>query len=136
NVRSLDPLPPSIEDAPAAVPLEAFDTARSYFITSVSSGKVMDARDGLREDWVPIIQTTKQDGPLQQWRFVPLSGVDKGFYQIRSVRSDKCLDVKLGEKGDGVPIIQYFCGDGDGQKWGLFGVGESAFQLVAKHSGK
>jgi hypothetical protein len=134
-VRQIDPSPPSSRNVPS-IPMWPIDTARSYFITSVYSGKVMDARDSSQDDWVPIVQTTKHEGSSQQWRFEPLNGSDGGYYHIRSVRSDKCLDVKLGDTADGAAIIQYPCGDGDGQKWALFASPGHAVQIVAKHSGK
>jgi len=127
------PPPASIRRAPAAIDL---DPEKSYFIMSVSSGKLMDVKDGSEEDWTPIIQTARQEGAPQQWRFEPLHGADEGYYFIHSARSNKCLDVRLGDTSDGTAIIQYTCNGGDCQKWAVIPVADSAFQLVAKHSGK
>lgn len=129
-----------IDNQPANVlrpsALEGLDLEKSYFISSVSSGKLMDAKDGSEEDWTPIIQTARQEGAPQLWRFEPLHGADEGYYFIHSARSNKCLDVRLGDTADGAAIIQYTCNGGDCQKWALIPIADSAFQLVAKHSGK
>jgi hypothetical protein len=119
-----------------AVALADFDLEMSYYISSVSSGKLMDVKDSSEEDWAPIIQTSRQEGSPQRWRFEALHGADEGYYLVRSARSNKCLDVRLGATDDGVAIIQYTCAGGDGQKWAIIPIADSAFQLVAKHSGK
>ena len=81
-----------------------------------------------------------EGGDQQQWRFVPVPGVNDTF-TARNVQSGKCLDVRGVSTADGAPVHQWTCHGGANQQFMLRKVTYSGsdphdYQLLARHSGK
>ena len=89
-----------------------------YTIISVKTGLAADIKGASLDQGIPLLQWHLHEGPNQQWRFIPLTGEDEGYYQIESVNSGLVLDVKGGSPP---AIIQWPAHSGDNQKWRLSG---------------
>jgi hypothetical protein len=77
------------------------DTNATYVFVSRHSGKAMDLFNWATNDGAPIVQFTRNNLAVQQWRFV---SVGSGYYRIRSVHSGKVLEVP--NATDGASLVQ------------------------------
>jgi hypothetical protein len=88
----------SVATAAAAVvvipPLTAsaatVDTNATYVLVNQHSGKAMDVYNWSTADGAPVVQFTRNNLAVQQWRFVDAGS---GYYKVRSVMSGKVLEL-------------------------------------------
>jgi hypothetical protein len=81
-------------------------------ITSVNSGKVLDASGGLKQG-AQIIQWPGHGGPNQQWLYDPATQT------IKSTTQNLVLDVKGGNLRQGGEVIAWPPNNGPNQKWNV-----------------
>ena len=101
--RHVVPLVAAVAAVPAVVAATAsasqaanVDTGATYVFVNRHSGKAMDLYNWSTADNAPIVQWTRNDQAVQQWRFID---VGSGYYQIRSVHSGKVLEVPSANDG-------------------------------------
>jgi hypothetical protein len=116
-----------------------FDSTKTYKIMSLNSGKVLDVTGASKDDGAKVIQYEWHAGDNQRWRFIPLSGDDKGYYKIESVNSGKCLDISGGSKEAGANLIQFSWKNGVGvknQEWKVtpLDTPNYVYTIACKHS--
>jgi Ricin-type beta-trefoil lectin domain-like len=85
-----------------------------YQIENVSSGKVLDAKDGTKG--TPIVQNGDSGGANQRWRIVPIEG-ETNQYRIESVSSGSVLDLTNSWKEDGTQITLRKYHGAASQRW-------------------
>jgi len=76
-------------------------TSVNYVFVNRHSGKAMDLYNWATNDGAPIVQFTRNNLAVQQWRFVD---VGSGYYKIRSAHSGKVLEVP--NATDGARLVQ------------------------------
>ncbi|MGK4008977.1 non-reducing end alpha-L-arabinofuranosidase family hydrolase [Sorangium sp. So ce1036] len=109
------------------------DTAATYTIVGVQSGKCVEVAGGSAADGAGL-QIAGCDGSTrQQFRIESTGG---GYYRIRNVNSDRCMDVTGASTGDGARVQQYSCWSGENQQWSFSDVAGGVVRLTARHSGK
>ena len=64
----------------------------NYVFVNRHSGKAMDLYNWATNDGAPIVQFTRNNLAVQQWRFVDAGS---GYYKIRSVHSGKVLELPV-----------------------------------------
>jgi hypothetical protein len=85
-----------------------------YRIENVSSGKVLDAKDGAKG--TPIVQNDYSGGANQRWRIIPIEG-EVNQYRSESVSSGSVLGLADSSKDDGTQIILHKYHGGTSQRW-------------------
>ncbi len=85
-----------------------------YRIENVSSGKVLDAKDGAKG--TPIVQNSDSGGANQRWRIIPIEG-ETNQHIIESVSSGSVLGLANFSKDDGTQIILHKYHGGTSQRW-------------------
>ncbi|WP_437319434.1 endo-1,4-beta-xylanase [Sorangium sp. So ce385] len=109
------------------------DTAATYTITGVQSGKCVEVAGGSTADGAGLQIATCNGSARQQFRMESAGG---GYYRIRNVGSDRCMDVTSASTTDGARVQQYACWTGENQQWSFTDVTGGAVRLTARHSGK
>ncbi|WP_437729747.1 endo-1,4-beta-xylanase [Sorangium sp. So ce1335] len=109
------------------------DTAATYTIVSVQSGKCVEVAGGSTADAAGLQIASCSGSTRQQFRMESAGG---GYYRIRNVNSNRCLDVADASTGDGARVQQYSCWNGENQQWSLTDVSGGAVRLTPRHSGK
>lgn len=110
----------------------AVDTAPTYTLRGVASGKCLQAVGGSTANVAAIELRTCDGSRAQQFRLEQVSGER---YAIRNVQSNRCLDVLQYSTADAAAIIQYDCVKDVNQQW-TFGSTNGAYNITAYHSGK
>ncbi|WP_051787262.1 MULTISPECIES: glycosyl hydrolase family 95 catalytic domain-containing protein [Streptomyces] len=105
------------------------ENGRTYTLTSMSSGKAADVRDGSTADGAAVIQYTPGGAANQRWR---LTDTGSGTFTLAAAHSGKCLEVPAGSTGtDGAVIRQWGCSTGTHQQWRFESVGADVYRLVS-----
>jgi hypothetical protein len=112
------------------------DPDKEYKIMSLYSGQVIDRfPDG--GVGTPMCQFTYYGGNNQEWRFIPLVGADKGYYEIKS--SLNGLDIKdVGidvPTGHSVVSGQWEDSGDDNLKWALVPNDNGTWKIKNKATG-
>lgn len=109
-----------------------FDGTTPHQITSVATGKALDAAGGGGDDGATVQQWSYAGGKNQQWRVQPMGG----YYEIINLSAGKCLDVEGGSTSDGARIEQWTCWGGLNQLWDLRAKGDGSYEIVSVGSKK
>jgi endo-1,4-beta-xylanase len=109
------------------------DTAATYTITGVQSGKCVEIANGSTADGARVQISTCTGQARQQFR---MEATDSGFFRVRNVGTNKCLDVTGISTADGAAIQQYSCWSGQNQQWSFADVSSGVVRITARHSGK
>ncbi|HTN82516.1 MAG TPA: RICIN domain-containing protein, partial [Sorangium sp.] len=109
------------------------DTAATYTLVGVQSGKCVDVAGGSTADAAAMQIATCNGSTRQQFRMESAGG---GYYRIRNVNSNRCLDVAGASTSDGAAVQQYSCWTGENQQWSFTDVATGVVRLTARNSGK
>ncbi|WP_438031419.1 endo-1,4-beta-xylanase [Sorangium sp. So ce204] len=109
------------------------DTAATYTITGVQSGKCVEVAGGSTADAAAMQIASCNGSTRQQFRMESAGG---GYYRIRNVNSNRCMDVAGASTSDGARIQQYSCWSGENQQWSFTDVASGVVRLTARNSGK
>jgi hypothetical protein len=107
------------------------DTNATYVFVSRHSGKAMDLFNWSTADGAPVVQFTRNNLAVQQWRFV---SVGSGYYRIRSVHSGKVLE--LPNTSDGTNLVQMTEGSSTRQHFRLVDSDGGYVRFVNRDSNK
>ncbi|WP_437684809.1 endo-1,4-beta-xylanase [Sorangium sp. So ce176] len=109
------------------------DTAATYTIVGVQSGKCVEVAGGSTADAAALQIASCNGSTRQQFRMESAGG---GYYRIRNVNSNRCMDVADASTSDGARIQQYSCWSGENQQWSFADVAGGGVRLTARNSGK
>ena len=107
------------------------NTGANYVFVSRHSGKAMDLYNWATNDGAPIVQFTRNNLAVQQWRFVD---VGSGYYKIRSAHSGKVLEVP--DATDGARLVQMTDNNNTRQHFRLADSDSGYVRFVSRHSNK
>jgi len=107
------------------------DTNATYVFVNRHSNKAMDLYNWATNDGAPIVQWTRNDLAVQQWRFVDAGS---GYYKIRSVHSGKYLE--LPDANDGTALVQNADNGTTRQHFRLADSDSGYVRFVNRHSNK
>lgn len=125
EIDSVDVVARGTGDASGITPGQA------YTLTSVPSGKCLDAGRGDQWDAPNVQQWQCTDAPRQDWR--PTATAD-GRFTLTNVRSGLCLEVPGGSTTPGTAVQQTTCNGSEQQKWQPVNIGPGVYNLVTGHS--
>ncbi|SMC62439.1 Ricin-type beta-trefoil lectin domain-containing protein [Kibdelosporangium aridum] len=112
----------------------AIDPAQWYTVTSVNSGKCVDARAAGTANGTAVQQYACNSTGSQQWQFQPTSD---GYYRVNSRNlSSQVWDVADVSSADGGLIHLWTYGGGNNQQWQAVEQAGGAYHFVSRHSGK
>jgi hypothetical protein len=109
------------------------DTAATYTIVGVQSGKCVEVTGGSAADGAALQIASCNGSTRQQFRMESTGG---GYYHIRNVSSNRCMDVASASTSNGARIQQYSCWSGENQQWSFTDVASGVVRLTARNSGK
>ncbi|MGI5447594.1 glycosyl hydrolase family 95 catalytic domain-containing protein [Streptomyces sp. CA-243310] len=105
----------------------------TYTLTSPSSGKAADVRDGSTADGAAVIQYAPGGAANQKWK---LADAGNGAFTLAAAHSGKCLEVPSDAIGtEGTGVRQWSCGAGDQQQWRFEPAGQDTYRLVSVAGG-
>jgi hypothetical protein len=87
--------------------------AKYYRIVCLLNGKVLDVKDGSKENEAKIVINAKSDSESQQWEMVKVGD----YVKFINRKSGKALDVPSFSKDEGADLIQWEDNGGDNQQW-------------------
>ncbi|WP_437972650.1 non-reducing end alpha-L-arabinofuranosidase family hydrolase [Sorangium sp. So ce295] len=130
SAEQLDEDGPELDELAESVTI---DTAATYTITGVQSGKCVEVAGGSTADAAAMQIASCNGSTRQQFRMESAGG---GYYRIRNVNSNRCMDVAGASTSDGARIQQYSCWSGENQQWSFTDVASGVVRLTARNSGK
>ncbi|HET6529409.1 MAG TPA: RICIN domain-containing protein [Actinoplanes sp.] len=107
------------------------DTNATYVLVNQHSGKAMDVYNWSTADGAPVVQFTRNNLAVQQWRFVDAGS---GYYKVRSVMSGKVLE--LPNATDGTALVQNADNGSTRQHFRLADSSGGLVRLINRHSNK
>jgi hypothetical protein len=113
------------------------DPSRTYIMTNVNSGKVLNVLENNTKDGAEVTQWDKNGGENQEIKFEPANvGDGRNWYNIKFVFSGKYLVVNPASRELGAQALQWGDNKGDYAKWLLISLGDGKYQLQNRNSGQ
>jgi len=103
----------------------------THYLTSASSGLVMDVSGASTADGAKVVQWSNHSGTNQQWTVHSVSGK---VFTLVNVNSGKCLETPNQSTAQGVQLDQGTCNGSTSQQWSVNPVG-AGYTLVNVLSG-
>ena len=103
------------------------DTAATYTIVGVQSGKCVEVAGGSTADGAAMQIASCNGSTRQQFRMESAGG---GYYRIRNVNSNRCMDVASASTSDGAAIQQYSCWTGNNQQFSFTDVASGVVPVM------
>ena len=103
----------------------------THYLTSASSGLVMDVSGASTASGAKVVQWSNHSGTNQQWTVHSVSG---NIFTLVNVNSGKCLETPNQSTTQGVQLDQGTCNGSTSQQWSVNPVG-AGYSLVNVLSG-
>ncbi|GAA3035913.1 non-reducing end alpha-L-arabinofuranosidase family hydrolase [Kitasatospora albolonga] len=109
------------------------DTAKWYVLVNRNSGKALDDYNGGTGNGASVVQWTRTNASVQQWRFLD-SG--SGYFRLQNRTSGKVLDNYNWSSADGADVVQWSDLNAANQQFRLADSPDGHVRLINKHSSK